>query len=90
VKVDRRALGHRAIHVGDSHQHANSACRALRPFDLIEVARVVVIEGRPEQPGQVRQTRLRLLARAFGLLLRGDREVRLEAARHHLLPRYGG
>jgi hypothetical protein len=90
VKVDRRALGGRAIHVRDAHQDANSGRRPLCPFDLVQVARVVVIEGRPEQPGQVRQARFRRLPRAFGLLLRGCRDVRFEAARDHLLPRHGG
>jgi hypothetical protein len=54
MPVDRRILGYVAIHVGDADADADIAVRqALGDFDLVQIARSVVVDGRPEQAAQI-------------------------------------
>jgi hypothetical protein len=86
VTVDGRVFGDERVDVRDADEQAEAARLALGVLHLVEVARLAVVDGRPEQPAQVahaldgrhrrgpaRVPRLFNLARD----LRG--EVRLEA-----------
>ncbi len=64
---------------------------ALGPFDLVEIARIVVIDGRPQQGGEVAQARGRGCGvdgreLPFGI----GRKIGLEAVIDHFLPGGGG
>ena len=81
------SLAHRRADVRDADQHANPVRDALRPFDLVEVAGLVVIDRGPGEGSEVasvrmRRDRLRLLQRVGG-------DVGVEAALDHLLARGG-
>ena len=54
VLVDRRILRHERVDVGDGDQHPRRAVgQPLGDLELIEIARRVVVDGRPEQTAQV-------------------------------------
>ena len=49
-----RAFGNGPIHIGDADQDADAAvAQVLGEFDLVEIARRVVIDGGPEQLAQI-------------------------------------
>ena len=78
------------IHVGDRHQHADSAIDAFGPFDLVEIAGVVVIDRRPEQGSEVARCPVRGRALERSHLRNGGLgKIGLEAALDHL-PAGGG
>ncbi len=55
--VDHGAFFHARVYVGDADEDANAAIRKLlRPLDLIEIFRGVVIDGGPEQVAQIGET----------------------------------
>ena len=83
------ALATGAIHIGHPHQHADSAGDALGPLDLVEIARIVVVDGGPEQRGQIAQAAVRLRVDGGELPLGFGREIGLEAVIDHLLARGG-
>ena len=54
VLVDRAVLRHEGVDVGDADQNANVAVRqALAHLDLIEIARLAVVDRRPEERTQI-------------------------------------
>ena len=54
MAVDDRILRDSRIDVRHADEHADAAVRQLlRPFDLIEIFRRVVVDGRPKQIAQV-------------------------------------
>ena len=95
VLVRGRASLDRGIDIRDSHQHANLAIRQLlRPLDLVKIARLGVIDGRPKQSAQI-ATGVRSGGASWsrwrgfdGIDLGHDlgRKIRLEPAADHLRP----
>ena len=87
VLVDRRAIRHRRIHVGDRHEDGDRAVRQrLRDRELIEIARIVVVDRRPEMVAHVAHGRRGLARRTVDRLRLGDRggrELRRQAVLHH-------
>ena len=65
------------------------AGRALGPFDLIEVARIVVIDGRPEERGEVAQLRVWRDVYRMQLVHGIGGNIWEEAMREHFLARRG-
>ena len=61
VQVDGRGFGYEPIDISDSHQHLDAAPgKTLGDFDLIEIARGVVVDGRPEKRAEVAKTGVRM------------------------------
>ncbi len=90
VGVDRRAGRDGRGHVGDRHQDPRAAVHlALRDGELIQVLRVVVVDGAPEQLAQVgRGGAVRGdVGQRAGLGQRLGRELRLQAVLDHRLAR---
>jgi len=90
MAVDRRVLPHQRVHVRDRHEDSGPLARErLGDRELVEVAGVVVVDGRPEPIAQVADVVGRTGRPADGrqLLQRGRREVRLQAALDHGLAR---
>ena len=90
MQVDRRAFGHKRIHIGYADQHLRCAVRQLfRVFNLVKIARGVIVDGRPQQFAQVLDICrgcLRRFAFDRGQLLRDSRrEFRLKAILQHQL-----
>ena len=93
MAVDRRVLPHQGVHVRDRHEDSDPPARErLGDRELVEVAGVVVVDGRPEPIAQVAHVAARIRRPADGrhFLLRRRREVRLQAALDHGLARDGG
>ena len=90
VRVDRRAGRDGRAHVGDRHQDPRAAVRlALGDGELVEVERVVVVDGAPEQAAEVvgaRAVRREVRQRA-GLGERPRRELGLQAVLDHRVAR---
>ena len=81
---------HQCVHVRDRHEDSDPPARErLGDRELVEVAGVVVVDGRPEPIAQVAHVVGRTGRPADGrqLLLRRRREVRLQAALDHCLAR---
>ena len=54
VCVERETFADIRVDIGNADQYANSPVRQLfRDFDLIEIARGVVVDGGPEHPSQI-------------------------------------
>ena len=53
VRINRRVKIDSGVHIGNSHQHANPIRSAFAEFDLIEIARCVVVDGGPRKIPQV-------------------------------------
>jgi hypothetical protein len=54
VLIDGRIFGDEGVHVGDADHDLDAAVgQALGDFDLVEVFRGVVVDGRPEQAAQI-------------------------------------
>ena len=93
VIVDGRARGHERVHVRDADQHSHRAVgQSLGDFNLIEVARRVVVDRRPQQAAQIAHLRSRcdggrMRVDGLQLGLGGGGKLRLEAVRDHLLAR---
>ena len=90
MEIDGCPLGGHRIDVGDAHQHANAAGRALRPLDLVQIARVVVVDGRPGERGEIAQSHGGARIESIQLALDLGREVGFEPAVDHFLARRGG
>ena len=90
VAVDRAALRDRRVHVGHGHEQLHRPCgEGLGHRELVEVARVVVVDRHPRELPQVADGGPRLDdALAEGLGLREDRrgEVGQQAALGHRPP----
>ena len=90
VAVERAARGHPRIDVGHRHEQLHGRCgEGLRDLQLVEVARVVVVDRRPRQLPEVADARPRLdrpFAEGLGLGEGRRREVGLQAARDHRAP----
>ena len=90
VTVDRIALRHEGVDVCDCHQHPRRrAAVTVADFELIQIARLVVVDGRPRQIAQVSHAVRRGGARGarFG---QGSRwEVGLEPVLLHRAARDG-
>jgi hypothetical protein len=64
VLVDRRALGHHRIDIGHGDEDLDRAVgQGLAGGELIEVARVVVVDRTPGQRGQIEQACMRIAPR---------------------------
>jgi hypothetical protein len=54
VGVKRRAFAHQSVHIRDGHQDSNLPTRKrFGNGELVEVARVVVVNGSPKQVAQI-------------------------------------
>jgi hypothetical protein len=88
VLVDRGAARHQGIHIGDADRDLDRAVgQPLGDLDLVQVHRVVVVDGGPEEAAQVADAGA-ITAGGLGaacLLHRGRRELRLEAVVDHRL-----
>ena len=93
VAIDGRALGDGGIDVGHADAHANAAVGAFGPLDLVEVAGIVVVDGRPGQGSEIGVVagdgRVALGLKGFDLAQDVRGKLRLEAAFDHLPPRNG-
>ena len=93
VLVDGGVLANQGIHIGNGDQDAHRAIgQHLAGRELVEIARVVVVDGAPEQAGQVTHfTAMGLAEVGDGgeLVQRCRREFRLEAAFAHGAYRQG-
>jgi hypothetical protein len=95
VLIDGRILGHEGIYIGDSYQHFDiSVGQAFRHFDLVEIARSVIVNRRPQEIPQIPYVRacgrLRRMCFQLGKLLRDlRRKFRLEAVLQHDFFSYG-
>ena len=95
-RADRsgESLRDKRIHIGDAHHHLDAAIgQAFGDFDLVEIARSIVIDRRPKQPAQIahligRRQLWRMRADIRQLLPRRGRKIRLETLRQHDLPRH--
>ena len=87
VGVDRGVPADERVHFRNGDEHAYPATgKLLRDGELIEVARVVVVDRRPCESSEVaRRCVGRGAAERVRLTERGRREVRLEAAVDHCL-----
>jgi hypothetical protein len=84
MPIDRRSDVHIRIHVGDSDANANAAAYAVGHFDLIEIARRVVIDRGPQQGAEIAAVGGRRARLKRGQLLIGSgREVGVEAFLQH-------
>src|SRR5207245_11058957 len=86
VRVGRRPLRHAGVHVRDGHKHPRGAARVHGDGELVEVARVVVVDRAPEQIARVANRAIAavgLAGRRLRLRARGRRELGLEAALDH-------
>ena len=53
--INRRGFCHKRVHVCDADHHLDIAAgEPLRDFNLVQIARGIVINRRPEQVAQVR------------------------------------
>jgi hypothetical protein len=81
-------LGDGCGDVGHADAHAYAAIDSFRKLDLIEIARGVVIDRRPEQAALVTHIAVecgrRCRANVLELLRASGREIRLKALAHHL------
>jgi len=78
VTVERRVLLHHRVDVGDGHEHSRRSVFLFRPRELIEIARIVIVDRAPGQVAHVpyavavflRWTvdRLELLQRIVGVI----------------------
>ncbi len=89
VGIDGRTARNHGIHVRDPHQHTDSAIDAFGPLDLVEIARVVVVDRRPGQGSEVGDARLGPRLERSHLRNGGLGKIGLEAALDHL-PAGGG
>ena len=56
VGVERRIFPHQGVHIGDRHQNSDLPVRErFGDRELIQVAGIVVVNGRPEPVTQVTQ-----------------------------------
>ena len=90
VAVDRGALPHDRVHVGDRDQDRHRvAARRLGDRELVEIPRVVVVDGGPEETAKVPDGGIAVLG-GLGDRARlgedGGREVGLEPALAHRPP----
>jgi len=89
MNVNRSPLRHRCIHVSDTDHHFDAAIgKTLREFNLIEVARSIVIDRRPQQTPQIAHIACRgdlgWMGLQFSQLLRNlRRKIRLKPALLH-------
>ena len=80
---------HQRIHIRHRHEDARApACERLGDRELIEVARIIIVNGRPEQPAQIAHAlrRSRRPADASDLLLRRRGKIGLQLAFDHRSP----
>jgi len=70
--IDGRAAAHGRVDVGDGNQHpGGAASEGLRAGELVQVARVVIVDGNPLGSAQVPRLRVGRCARqGRGLRLR--------------------
>jgi hypothetical protein len=93
MTVDRRVLPHQRVHIRDRNENSDPpAGERLGDRDLVEVAGVVIVDGRPEPLPQVAQVAGRIGRPVDGRQLsqRSRRKVGLQAALNHGLPRDSG
>ena len=84
--VDRRAALHERVHVRNGDEDANFAVAGvLRDRELIEIARVVVVDRAPQQLAHVARIILGRLVDRGELFLDGGPEVRRETLVAHRL-----
>ena len=87
--IDGRILGHKGVDIGDSYQHFDiSVGQAFSHFDLVEIARSVIVNRRPEEIPQIAHVRacghLRRMCLQLPELLRNLwRKFWLEAVLQH-------
>ena len=87
VLIDRGRLGNKCIHVGNADHDFHVTIRdTFGHFDLIEITRRVIVDGRPEQIAEIANVSvgsdLRRMGFQLGQLLRNLGENRLEAVTH--------
>ena len=84
VVVDGRALPHHGVDVGDGDTQRGDAVRSRADRELVEVSRVVVVDGHPRQCAQVFQGRVaRSVGYAFELGEHCGRERRQQPTPGH-------
>lgn len=89
VLVDRRQLGRERIYVGDADHDLDAAIgQPLGDLDLIEIARRVVIDRRPEQASEVAYIYIggdfrRMVSERCELFRYSRRKLRLKAVLDH-------
>ena len=90
VSIERRAGRDRCAHVGDRDPDRGAAAGgAVRHRELVQIARVVVVDRAPGERAQVALGAVgaRAVGQGAGLGQRGGREVGLEPVLDHRLPR---
>jgi hypothetical protein len=90
MAVDRRPFSHQCVHVRDCHEDSEPpALERLGDRELVEVAGVVVVDGRPQLIAHVAHVVGRTGRPADGrqLLQHRRREVRLQVTLNHCLVR---
>ena len=87
VRIDRRSIRDRRIHIGDRHENGDGAIReGLGDRQLIEVARVVIVDRRPQAVAHLAHGRRRFARRTGDgprLRKRGGRELRRQTVLDH-------
>ncbi len=87
VLVNGRAFFDQCVHVGDGHQHFDAAfAQQLADGELVQIERVIVVDGTPKQTREIANGRIGVAAGAGdrGQLLRDSgRELGLQAALGH-------
>ena len=87
--IDRAQFGNVGVYVGDSDQNLHIAVwQSFRNFDLIEIARCVVVDRRPEPIAEIAHTSSRSNLRRMStqvcqLLLNRSWKVGLKAMQPH-------
>jgi hypothetical protein len=79
VCVKRRAVFHGGVHVGDGDQNLDGVSgEGLGDRELIQIARVIVVDGGPQQAGQIANRRGRVIGhcRCLNALQLGGRRLR--------------
>ena len=89
--VDGRTGGYARAYVGDSDQYPHAALHPFGIFDLVEIARAVVVDRRPQESAKVLDSAVfpfqGSVLQLLRLLLRRGREIGVEALVLHLAVR---
>jgi len=91
MRVQRRALAHQRVHIGNGHEDPGAAVRQrLGHRQLIQIAGVIIVDGCPQQAAQVAHAAGRRGGRfdRRQFRLRGRRKIGLEPALEHRVAGY--